>query len=217
MTRQATNLLPAAGSFGPFTVWKRALLILVGSIPSVQSPSRPRSSFADQIQVLDDDTITCPELKYSADVSTVRSEFLWHCVEYAKIASAITRKLKPSNLPKLSSDELEHTIRTLTEQVAVWRASLPDFARSGKRYSRVDLPVEWNIQHAEYLRCAGPALLFGIHSLLAHPWTVATLCSCVRRNLQDQIQESSRMITETSREVIMASNSMDITASTSNW
>lgn len=144
-------------------------------------------------------------------------EFRLHCLGYAKLTSAIRSNFKAARLVHLSSTELEQAIQMLDARFTAWRGSLPKFARPNSGDDLRELPAKWNSQLAEYLRCACHALIFGIHSLLAHPWVVESLCSCIRRDLSERIEKSSALVAETSREVIMASNSMDITASNPNW
>lgn len=144
-------------------------------------------------------------------------EFRLHCLGYAKLASVIMSKLKTGNLLRFSATELAQTIQVLELQLVTWRDSLPIFARPNESHHLQDLPTNWNSQLVEYLRCANYALVLGIHSTLAHPWTVEALCPCIRRHLADQIQKSSTLVAESSREVIMTSNTMEITASTPSW
>lgn len=207
----------AVGYFGRYTVLRRISPLRTDLTRLVTLAAFLMRTLSDQPQIIDDDTIRCPMPKQVALGYLIYPEFRLHCLGYAKLASAIMSMLKTSNLARFSATELAETIHMLDTQFATWRDSLPRFARPSKDHNLQDIPTNWNPQLAEYLRCACHALVLSIHSTLAHPWIVESLCPCICRRLTDQIQRSTMLVAELSREVIMTSNSMDITASTPSW
>jgi hypothetical protein len=143
--------------------------------------------------------------------------FLSYCVGHSKIASDIMDKLMFSKLSKSSPDDFKRTLSDLKTQVEEWRQSLPEFVRHSKRSTECELPATWNGHLAEYLRCGYHTLVLGIHSVLAYPWTIKALFPNISGALDEQIEESARIVAETSRDIVLNSNSMDISPSTPTW
>lgn len=168
-------------------------------------------------QMIDDNLITCLVPATAPNGNTMNVDFFTYCVRHAQILSGVVKKLTLRKLLKYSPDKLIDTLRQLSRRLEEWKDSLPAFAKPQKRTRRPDLPDSWDVWHAVYLQCAYYSAAIAIHSLLAHPWSADVLSPLPSASMAILRNESSTMVADASRNMILTTNELKINAASASW
>lgn len=136
-------------------------------------------------------------------------------VRHAQIYSSIERELFSVKAREASLDEIQATVVRLDAELRAWHDGLR------QEYSQYHLPNGNNprIRHNHYLylqHCFHGSLCV-LHSVITQPWRGSRFQQSQDPAHVKQVQESSHIVAEASRSLILNSQSNEISAASPAW
>ena len=166
---------------------------------------------ADHEQAIDDDDISCQVPSGIAQQSSAEVQMIIHKTRFAQISSQISRRLTSVKAFHQSSDELIKAVAELTKQLEQWRAEQPITSNSAS-----SAPVECS-QFDRYFDYAYYGGLAAIHQTFAYPWIANLIGSEENQSFRNQVAQSTRIVAEAARHMILIAKHSKIQANTPQW
>lgn len=172
----------------------------------------------------------------SSGPNSANIEFVRATIKHAQISSAISKQLTSA---KAMRDSLEITmahVQALEKRLDDWRNSLhPEFVSSPPFFDRSDRPRRQGTQtsHILFLHFCYHSSVIAIHGVFSYPWNRPDLQQYQQQQKQQkqdghdlhisspqlhaQIERSTKAVAESSRQIILAVQSLEITSAMPLW
>ncbi|CAG9988756.1 unnamed protein product [Clonostachys byssicola] len=166
---------------------------------------------------IDDDSMTCLVPTELRRGSGTTMEFVKQTICIARLSSSITKRLSAVKAMRDSPDVLLTTVHDLDHKLKMWREGLdPTFQRQPP-FRTHSLPQSTQVAHMLYLHYTYHALLIAVHGVFCYPWNRPDLQNNEKPEIKAQVQRSTEVVAESSRQIIIAVQHVEITAALPVW
>ncbi|KAH7126494.1 fungal-specific transcription factor domain-containing protein [Dactylonectria estremocensis] len=166
---------------------------------------------------IDDDYISCPIPTTLKRGSTVSLEFVSKTIAIAQISSAVAKRLHTAKAMKQPPETLLETVQDLDNQLKLWRECLGPLFRARAPFKTHGLPPGTQVYHILYLHCTYYALVIAVHGVFCYPWNRPDLQASTDPEIHTQIRRSTEAVADASRQIILAAQRLEITATVPVW
>lgn len=144
--------------------------------------------------------------------------FLRAMVDHAQISAQINKRLLSVSGLRQTPAEMMQKMTDLTLQLETWKASLPTKWQPGASTNSADVDSTRELNQILYLRFSYYGSLTAIHTVFFYPW-ISIVCGVDPHNTvhSRQIAESTHVVAEAARDMIKATRTMQIDASSPQW
>ncbi|VUC32619.1 unnamed protein product [Clonostachys rosea] len=166
---------------------------------------------------IDDDSMTClvpTELRRGTGTSM---EFVKQTISLARLSSSVTKRLSVVKATREAPDALLTTVHELDQKLKMWREGLDPTFRKQPPFRTHFLPQSTQVAHMLYLHYTYHALLIAVHGVFCYPWNRPDLQSSEKPEIKAQVQRSTEAVAESSRQIIVAVQHVEITAALPVW
>ncbi|KAJ9615103.1 hypothetical protein H2200_001177 [Cladophialophora chaetospira] len=184
------------------------LVFAPSGIPAVQAVAA---------MAIDDDDISCQIPTSIAQGSSVEVLLLTHKVKLARISSRILRRLTSVKAFQQSTDEITQAVAELTKELEQWRNELPASLRPGTGKDVSNSTLRDRFLFAQYFDYAFHASLVAIHQVFAYPWIAELIGNEGSPSTTDQVAQSTQIVAEAARNMILLAKDVKIQASAPQW
>lgn len=143
--------------------------------------------------------------------------FFLNAVKHAQIFSSIERELLSPKAKQQSIDEVKETITSLNNELHSWKAKL---GADDVVNTAVQSPLSnyrLRMSHALYLQLCFHGSLCALHMTISQPWEINRFQQSRNPEHVAQVQESSRIVAEASRSIILSCQMYEISAASPVW
>ncbi|KAK7214592.1 hypothetical protein V2G26_002595 [Clonostachys chloroleuca] len=166
---------------------------------------------------IDDDFMTCLVLTELRRASGTTMEFVKQTISLARLSSSNTKRLSAAKAMRDPPDVLLTTVHDLDHKLKMWREGLdPTFQKQPPSRTH-RLPQSTQVAHMLYLHYSYHALLIAVHGVFCYPWNRPDLQSNEKPEIMAQVQRSTEVVAESSRQIIIAVQHVEITAALPIW
>ncbi|CZR52471.1 uncharacterized protein PAC_02348 [Phialocephala subalpina] len=166
---------------------------------------------------IDDDDISCHLPTTIPMGSGNNLEYSTYIIKHAQISSQIGKGFGTVQAYRQSPKDIVKTACDLDQQLRDWRDTLPPAVQPGNVINCSELPANLTMMHVLYLHYAYFGSLIAVHSTFTYPWS-GMFGRDQSASLRNQINISTTIIAEASRNIILATKYMnDIQAWTPVW
>ncbi|KAJ3547726.1 hypothetical protein NM208_g1363 [Fusarium decemcellulare] len=166
---------------------------------------------------IDDDYVSCPVPKKWKGGNAQSFDFFTKTVTIAQISSAVVKQLNTSKAIKDSPETTLAIVQELDGRLRKWRESLHDAYRTSPYFRTEELPPGVQVFHVLYFHFSYYVLLIAIHGVFCYPWNRPDLQNSKKPGIHAQIQRSTEVVADASRQIILAVQRVEIHASLPVW
>jgi hypothetical protein len=193
------------------------VFVWAGASKHPLSSSQKNSADTQSPKVIDDDTITCELPTEAAEGSTINIEIFTQTITLCRISSTIFKTLSAIKTLSRTPEEVIRVLSNLHWQILQWRDSQPPSLRPDGPINPSQIPPGYHLYHLLFLHYSYYGSLMAIHSIYAYPWNSSLIGSSSLSSVREQINTSSTIVIEASRNIILATKYIDINASLPGW
>ena len=166
--------------------------------------------------MINDDDIDCRLPEAIQGQPAIKTEFFHHVIHHAQISSAIVDQLTTAKARRRKPSKTIETVNELHRRLKSWFETIPDALRIQGAQS--DLASEGiQTSHLVYLHLAYFGSLAAIHSVFAYPWNLTGLEVGTDADLSSQVDISTHALAEASRNIILTTKQLHISAAAPAW
>ncbi|CAH0046653.1 unnamed protein product [Clonostachys solani] len=166
---------------------------------------------------IDDDSMTClvpTELRLGSGTTM---EFVKQTISLARLSSSITKRLSAVKAMTDPPDVLLTTVHDLDQKLKMWREGLDPTFQKQPPFRTHCMPQSTQVAHMLYLHYSYHALLIAVHGVFCYPWNRPDLQNNEKPEIKAQVQRSTEAVAESSRQIIIAVQHVEITAALPVW
>lgn len=150
-------------------------------------------------------------------VSHVFGEFLAKTVAQAQISSTVSKSLNSAKAQTESVENILSTVEELSKRPGKWRKSLDPVYQTQAPFQNVNLAPGLQIYHVYFLHFCYHALVIAINGIFRYPWIRPDVHTHQSPAILKQIQISTKAVAESSRQIILAVQRLEITSILPVW
>ncbi|KIW38530.1 uncharacterized protein PV06_09486 [Exophiala oligosperma] len=132
--------------------------------------------------------------------------------KHYQITSQVQARLSSAEVASKGLKELLPVVRDLDKQLREWHDSLPTCFVAQPPYSSVSLPPGVHRYHLGFVTCLYNNTLISIHTVSCYPWHPPGCRNAHDSDILYQRQVSTDILASASREIIVATQSLNLTA-----
>jgi hypothetical protein len=136
-------------------------------------------------------------------------------IEQASIASKISKALLTVRARQRCLAERVKSVQGLDEELRNWYKHLPQVFKPKFPVEIGTVPSGLRLQHVLCLHFSYHGNLAALHSIFGHPWNV--LLDGQKDFVRDQVAASNKALTNSSRQLLLASRSIPVDAAAPLW
>lgn len=171
-------------------------------------------------KAIDDNEIRCQIPTRALSGSAMNSEWLRVLVEHSRIASDIARNVNSAKASKQPIESLVVKVHELETRLREWRENMKPCFRPPMLLRRNDehpLPPDTHWHHIVLLHFSYYGSLIALHSIFTYPWQLSVCCQTRSPIVREQISKSTKTVLEASRQLLLATKSIDPGGSWPTW
>jgi hypothetical protein len=166
--------------------------------------------------MINDDDIECNLPGPISGKPSIKTEFFRHVIHHAQISSAIVDQLTTAKARRRKPSKTVETVNELHRRLKSWYETIPEALRlQASQSDRASQGI--HTSHLVYLHLAYFGSLAAIHSVFAYPWNLTGLEFGTDVDLNAQIDTSTRALAEASRNIILTTRHLHISAAAPAW
>ncbi|KAL4940597.1 fungal-specific transcription factor domain-containing protein [Aspergillus oleicola] len=167
---------------------------------------------------INDDEISCEIPTEAADGSGMSVEFVTQVVEHSRIASDISREVTSFKASCQPPEVIVAKMQQQESRLRAWFQNLPPAFQYVPMGTTQSSSEGLHRYHIVFLQYCYHGSLIAIHSAFTYPWNPAgRLGPAERLVFQDQIALSTKMVVQSSRQIILATRWFDPQGSCPTW
>lgn len=163
-----------------------------------------------------DDDIDCELPEPVAGQSSVKSDIFYHIIRHAQISSAIVDQLTTAETRRRDFGKTVQIVNEIDTRLRSWYKTIPDSLQLRAPHLVSDSSGV-QMSHILYLHLAYYGSLAAIHSIFAYPWKTTNFDLGSDVDLIPQINSSTQAVAEASRNIILATKYLTISAAAPAW
>lgn len=168
-------------------------------------------------QAIDDEDISCQIPLHIPQKSSVEVQMIVHKVRFAQISSQISRRLASVKAFQQPPDELIKTVAELTKQLEQWRVEQSTTSGLGTSSNAASSASPYCGPFDKYFDYAYYGGLSAIHQTFAYPWIANLIGSEENSSFRDQVAQSTSIVADAARHMILIAKHSTIQANTPQW
>lgn len=184
---------------------------------SIYSYEKMISFRSGRPSAIDDDDISCQIPTVSPEGNPAKAEAFKQLVLHAQISSSIVKNLITAKARQKTPDQIVKTVQSLDRRLRRWYSDIPPDFKSDIPLRTTGLPDGIRIEHLAYSFFSYYGSLAAIHSVLAWPWNVPGLEKENDDAIREQIDASSKVVADASRNIILATKSITVDSEAPTW
>ncbi|KAF3009192.1 hypothetical protein E8E14_006037 [Neopestalotiopsis sp. 37M] len=166
---------------------------------------------------IDDDYVSCPLPSVTGYASPVFGEFLAKTVVQAQISSTVSKKLQSAKAQTESAENILSTVQELNQRLVKWRESLNPVYQTQAPFKNLNLAPGMQIYHVFFLHFCYHVLVIAINGIFCYPWIRPDIHIHQDPTILEQIRTSTKAVAESSRQIILAVQRLEITSTLPVW
>lgn len=170
-----------------------------------------------ELKAIDDDYISCPIPAMPSHNAEMIDLFRIKTAEHAQISSAISKKLTSARTIHDPPEKLMATVQELENRLETWRQSLPLAYWARPPFKNFSVTHGHELVHTLYLQFSYHVSTIATHGIFCYPWNRADIHGSTNPQIRAQIQESTEKVAEASRQIILGTQRIEITAALPLW
>lgn len=163
---------------------------------------------------MDDEEVNCQIPQTPISGSTANVFYCDTLIRLAQLSSTAHRKVFSHQAFRNGVQALVSTLGDLNEQLAALKQSREHVLRLGEPIDPTSLPASLSFHQAMYLQYAYNITVLDVNTVLAIPWSQNLLASRREALSTEQVQNSTQLVAQTCRNMILATTSLNLDAST---
>ena len=166
--------------------------------------------------MINDDDIDCTLPEQTPGQASLRTDFFYHVIQHAKISSATINLLTTAKARRRTPSQTVETVNELDRKLRSWYETIPDSLQIRVLQSG-SAPQGLQASNLNYLHLAYFGSLAAIHSVFAYPWNLTSMSLGADANLAAQLEASTHALAEASRNIILTTRQLQVSAAAPAW
>ncbi|KIV94020.1 hypothetical protein PV10_05183 [Exophiala mesophila] len=171
---------------------------------------------AGRPSMIRDNDIDCELPEPVPGQPSAKTDVFYHIIRHAQISSVIVDQLTNAEARRRDMGKTVQTVNEIDARLRSWYQTIPESLQLSPAHL---LPASSGIQitHILYLHMAYFGSLAAIHSVFAYPWKTTNSHPGSDVDLIPQINSSMQAVAEASRNIILATKYLTISAAAPAW
>ncbi|ETS87776.1 hypothetical protein PFICI_01604 [Pestalotiopsis fici W106-1] len=166
---------------------------------------------------IDDDYVNCPLPSSAGSSSPIFAEFLAKTVAQAQISSTVSKTLNSAKAQTEPAEKTLFNVEELSKRLGLWKESLSPVYQTQAPFKFSNLAPGMQIYHVLFLHFCYHVLVIAINGTFCYPWVRPDLHTNHSPAIREQIQKSTTAVAESSRQIILAVQRLEITSTLPVW